>query len=104
MNSIKIKFLSLSAILLSCLSIAACTKPTIVACPYPMPEVDELKTLVATEEKIVLNYPTNENAYSYNVYAYEVSLKHCSEFGKSSKLEYESTNESLHLLEFKCED
>jgi len=104
MNSIKIKFLSLSAILLSCLSIAACTKPTIVACPYPMPEVDELKTLVATEEKIVLNYPTNENAYSYNVYAYEVSLRHCSEFGKTSKLENESTNESLHLLEFKCED
>jgi hypothetical protein len=102
------------ATLTSSLLIAACSKPeTIIMCPYPVPVLGEVKTVVSDEKKIVLNFPSvanndfydEEEYYTYAyafAYAHAVAESHCSEFGKNSKLENESTNEGLTSLSFSC--
>ena len=59
--------------------------------------------------KIVLNFPSvaNNDFYEEEVhyayaYAHDVAELHCSEYGKTSKLENESTNEGLTVLSFGC--
>ena len=99
-------------ILTSSLLIAACSKPeTIIMCPSPMTVLGEVKTVVSDEEKIVLNFPSvaNNDFYDEEVYydyayayAHDVAELHCSEYGKTSKLENESTNEGLTMLSFGC--
>ena len=106
------------ATLTSSLLIAACSKPeTIIMCPYPVPVLGEVKTVVSDEKKIVLNFPSvanndfydEEEYYTYTytytyafAYAHAVAESHCSEFGKNSELENESTNEGLTSLSFSC--
>jgi len=99
--------------LMSSLFISACSNQEYIICDYPMRVPEEIQTVISDDEKIVLNFPSvsnndfydEEEYYTYAfAYAHAVAESHCSEFGKTSKLENESTNESLHLLEFKCED
>ena len=46
------------ATLTSSLLIAACSKPeTIIMCPYPVPVLGEVKTVVSDEKKIVFKFP-----------------------------------------------
>ncbi|MAJ35126.1 MAG: hypothetical protein CBC12_06735 [Candidatus Puniceispirillum sp. TMED52] len=108
----KFKPLFMIATLTSSLFIAACTKPQTIICINPIPVDRWFETVIADEEKIVLSYASYNNeefVVGYGEYksiyldkAYYFSSMHCSTYGKTSKLENESTNEGLTSLSFSC--
>lgn len=95
--------------LMNSLMIFACSNQGYIVCDYPIQVLEEIQTVVSDEEKIVLNFPSvaNNDFYEEEVhyayaYAHDVAELHCSEYGKTSKLENESTNEGLTVLSFGC--